>query len=74
MPAIFCNKTLMIYTGIRLKSYRFTKDALGFVLGEFALTRKQVKHTGKRKKISKKRPRIHKSFFIYDFKSKFFTP
>lgn len=74
IPGVFSDKTLSIYTGIRFKNYRFTKDSLGFVLGEFALTRKQVKHTAKKKKISKKRPKIHKSYFIYDFKSKYFTP
>lgn len=73
IPFIFINKTLLIYKGSDFKSYNYYKEHLGLKLGEFALTRKQVKHTGKKKKISKKRIKIKKSFFIYDLKSKFFT-
>ena len=45
---------------------------MGLKLGEFAKTRANASHKGKRLKITKKRQKTKVSF-TYDLKSKFFT-
>lgn len=72
IPFCFVNKEFEIHQGIGFKSYTYRKKQLGLKLGEFAKTRSHAKHSGKRFKISKKRPKV-KTSFTYDLKNKFFT-
>lgn len=72
VPFCFVNKELEIHQGVEFKRYTYRKKQMGLKLGEFAKTRANAAHKGKRLKISKKRQRIKVSF-TYDLKSKFFT-
>jgi ribosomal protein S19 len=72
VPFCFVNQELEIYQGNEFKYYTFRKKQMGLKLGEFAKTRTNAKHSGKRLTISKKRPPIKKSY-TYDLKSDFFT-
>jgi len=73
VPFCFANKEFQIHQGLRFKSYNYRRKQLGLKLGEFAKTRVNTRHKGKRLKISKKRQKIRKSIFTYDLKSDFFT-
>ncbi len=72
VPFCFVNQDLEIHQGIGFKSYTYRKKQMGLKLGEFAKTRSNAKHSGKKLKISKKRPRSQGTF-TYDLKSNFFT-
>jgi len=72
VPFCFVNQDLEIHQGIGFKSYTYRKKQMGLKLGEFAKTRANAVHKGKRIKISKKRIKI-KGIFTYDLKSNFFV-
>jgi ribosomal protein S19 len=72
VPFCFVNQELEIHQGIGFKSYTYRKKQMGLKLGEFAKTRANASHKGKRLKISKKRQKL-KTLFTYDLKSDFFT-
>jgi len=72
VPFCFVNQDLEIHQGIGFKSYTYRKKQMGLKLGEFAKTRANASHKGKRVKISKKRQKS-KVLFTYDLKSDFFT-
>lgn len=72
VPFCFVNQELEIHQGVGFKSYTYRKKQMGLKLGEFAKTRANAAHKGKRLKISKKRQKMKVSF-TYDLKSKFFT-
>lgn len=72
VPFCFVNQELEIHQGVGFKSYTYRKKQMGLKLGEFAKTRANAGHKGKRVRISKKRQKS-KVVFSYDLKNKFFT-
>lgn len=50
----FLNKNIKVYSGKVFKTFKITRDKLGFQLGEFSFTRSLYKSKKNRKKSKKK--------------------